>query len=244
MIGGGIASVEMQRVLVVDDDPNVCELVSLYLEREGFSIECVHDGQAALDAFGKNHPDLIVLDLMLPAVDGLEVCRRVRKASETPIIMLTARGDDVDRILGLELGADDYVPKPFNPRELVARVKAVLRRSRAGTDVRTDEQRPLHFNGLMVDPLGRVARLGDQEISLTPKEFDLLWHLAAHPGRTFTRPDLLESVWGYDYYGDERTVDVHIKRLRRKVEPPGHTIRYIHTVWGVGYKFQVDEDPL
>ncbi len=235
---------EMQRVLVVDDDSNVCELVSLYLEREGFAIECVNDGQAALDTLERTSPDLIVLDLMLPGVDGLEVCRRVRKAGETPIIMLTARGDDVDRILGLELGADDYVPKPFNPRELVARVKAVLRRSRGGNETRQEDQRPLQFKGLTLDPMGRVVRMDKEEISLTPKEFDLLWHLAAHSGRTFTRPELLESVWGYDYYGDERTVDVHVKRLRRKIEPPGHSVRYIHTVWGVGYKFQVDEDPL
>lgn len=232
-----------QRVLVVDDDPNVCELVSLYLEREGFNIEAVHDGEAALASFQRTRPDLIVLDLMLPLMDGFEVCRRVRRESETPIIMLTAREDEIDRILGLEMGADDYVPKPFNPRELVARVKAVLRRSRSGQDTPARE-RPLRFGDLFIDPLGRVVRLKDADIPLTPKEFDLLWHLATHSGRTFTRPDLLESVWGYDYYGDERTVDVHIKRLRRKIEPSGSSVRYIHTVWGVGYKFFVDEEPL
>lgn len=235
---------EKERILVVDDDPNVCELVSLYLEREGFHIECVHDGGAALRRAQESRPDLVVLDVMLPSVDGLEVCRQMRKDGDTPIIMLTARGDDVDRILGLELGADDYVPKPFNPRELVARVKAVLRRTRSGTDPKSDELRPLRFKGLLIDPRGRVVQVANKEVPVTPKEFDLLWHLAQHHGRTFTRPELLESVWGYDYYGDERTVDVHIKRLRRKIEPSGHPIRYIHTVWGVGYKFLVDEDPL
>lgn len=233
---------EKQRILVVEDDPNVCELVSLYLNREGYQVHCVSNGEEALRAYRAAPPDLIVLDLMLPGVDGLEVCRQVRKESETPIIMLSARGDDIDRILGLELGADDYVPKPFNPRELVARVKAVLRRSRQSGDGRAGEQRPLQFKGLTIDPLGRVVVVGEQEIQLTPKEFDLLWHMAVHPGRTFTRPELLEAVWGYDYYGDERTVDVHIKRLRQKIEPPGSPVRYIHTVWGVGYKFLVDEE--
>lgn len=233
---------EKQRILVVEDDPNVCELVSLYLNREGYQVDCVGNGEEALRAYRAAPPDLIVLDLMLPGLDGLEVCRQVRKESETPIIMLSARGDDIDRILGLELGADDYVPKPFNPRELVARVKAVLRRSRQSSDGRASEQRPLQFTGLTIDPLGRVVVVGEQEIQLTPKEFDLLWHMAIHPGRTFTRPELLEAVWGYDYFGDERTVDVHIKRLRQKIEPPGSSVRYIHTVWGVGYKFLVDEE--
>lgn len=231
---------EKGRILIVEDDPNVSELVGLYLEREGFAVACVDDGLKALEAIESSPPDLVVLDLMLPGLDGLEVCRRVRRQSDVPIVMLTARGDDIDRILGLELGADDYLPKPFNPRELVARVKAILRRTRSfegkgGESTRTT----LQFPGLEVDFEARVVRVAGKEVSLTPKEFDLLWHLASHPDRTFSRPELLESVWGFDFYGDDRTVDVHVKRLRRKIEPADHPMRYIHTVWGVGYKFRV-----
>lgn len=230
------------RILIVEDDPNVSELVGLYLQREGFAVECVDDGQKALDAIEKSPFDLVVLDLMLPSVDGLEVCRRVRRTSDLPIVMLTARGDDIDRILGLELGADDYLPKPFNPRELVARVKAILRRTRTSEGKGGESSRTaLQVPGLEIDLEARVVRVAGREVSLTPKEFDLLWHLASHPDRTFSRPELLESVWGFDFYGDDRTVDVHVKRLRRKIEPPGHPVRYIVTVWGVGYKFRVSE---
>lgn len=228
-------------ILVVDDDPNVCELVALYLAQEGFRVECIHDGAEALARARLHPPDLIILDLMLPSLDGLEVCRELRKEHQTPIIMLTARGDDVDRILGLEMGADDYVPKPFNPRELTARVKAVLRRTRASEGQQAQERETLRFPGLVIDQTGRVVHVGGREVQLTPKEFDLLWHLASHEERTFTRPQLLEYVWGFEYFGDDRTVDVHIKRLRRKIEPDGHPYRYIQTVWGVGYKFKVEE---
>jgi len=228
-------------ILVVDDDPNVCELVALYLAQEGFRVECIHDGAEALARARSHPPDLIILDLMLPSLDGLEVCRELRKEHQTPIIMLTARGDDVDRILGLEMGADDYVPKPFNPRELTARVKAVLRRTRASDGQQAQERETLRFPGLVIDQTGRVVHVGGREVQLTPKEFDLLWHLASHEERTFTRPQLLEYVWGFEYFGDDRTVDVHIKRLRRKIEPDGHPYRYIQTVWGVGYKFKVEE---
>jgi len=228
-------------ILVVDDDPNVCELVALYLAQEGFRVECIHDGAEALARARSHPPDLIILDLMLPSLDGLEVCRELRKEHQTPIIMLTARGDDVDRILGLEMGADDYVPKPFNPRELTARVKAVLRRTRASEGQQAQERETLRFPGLVIDQTGRVVHVGGREVQLTPKEFDLLWHLASHEERTFTRPQLLEYVWGFEYFGDDRTVDVHIKRLRRKIEPDGHPYRYIQTVWGVGYKFKVEE---
>lgn len=228
-------------ILVVDDDPNVCELVALYLAQEGFRVECIHDGAEALARARSHPPDLIILDLMLPSLDGLEVCRELRKEHQTPIIMLTARGDDVDRILGLEMGADDYVPKPFNPRELTARVKAVLRRTRASEGQQAQERETLRFPGLVIDQTGRVVHVGGREVQLTPKEFDLLWHLASHEERTFTRSQLLEYVWGFEYFGDDRTVDVHIKRLRRKIEPDGHPYRYIQTVWGVGYKFKVEE---
>lgn len=229
---------ERGRILVVDDDLNLCELVSLYLTREGFSVECVHDGEEAVTTALRSPPDLIVLDLMLPGKDGLEVCQEIRKHHDTPLIMLTAKSDDVDRILGLEMGADDYIPKPFNPRELTARVKAVLRRAKS-TDPANGERNSLHFPGLEIDRAGRVVKIGDKEVSLTPKEFDLLWCLAIREERTFTRPELLEYVWGFDYFGDDRTVDVHIKRLRRKIEPDDHPYRYIQTVWGVGYKFKV-----
>ncbi len=228
-----------QRVLVVEDDPNVCELVTLYLEREGLNVECVHDGAEALTHIQTTPPDLIVLDLMLPSVDGLEICRRVRQEQDTPIVMLTARGDEIDRILGLEMGADDYLPKPFNPRELTARVKAVLRRSKPQSN-QSKVHNVLTFRRLKIDQTARVVYVDGEEITLTPKEFDLLWHMASHIDRTFTRPELLESIWGFDFYGDERTVDVHIKRLRRKVERSTNA-RYIHTIWGVGYKFKPEE---
>lgn len=224
------------RILVVEDEPNVSELVSLYLSREGFEVQVAVDGKAALQAFDASHPDLVVLDLLLPEIDGWEVCRQIRSRSQTPIIMLTARTDDLDRILGLEMGADDYVSKPFNPRELVARVRAVLRRVRASQSV--ESQSVLRFPNLEVNRRRRAALVADTEVPLTPKEFDLLWLMASHPGRTFTREELLEHVWGFDYFGDERTIDVHVKRLRRKLEPEELPYRYIHTVWGVGYRLE------
>lgn len=224
----------MERVLVVDDEPNVCELVTLYLRREGFQVECRHDGRSGLEEALSGRYQMLVLDLMLPEMDGWEVCRRVRERSTLPILMLTARDDDMEKILGLELGADDYVTKPFNPREVVARVKAILRRARDGEA----ETESLSFPGLLIDRDQHRVLVADEEVALTPREFDLLWELARSAGRTLTRDQLLERVWGYDFYGDERTVDVHIKRLRRKVEPPELPYRYIHTVWGVGYRFE------
>ena len=226
----------MKRILVVDDEPNVCELVQLYLEKEGYRVYLAHDGQEALDMIFSRTPDLIVLDLMLPEVDGWEVCRRVRKAMSTPIIMLTARGEDVDKILGLELGADDYLTKPFNPRELVARIKAVLRR--AGPE-EPEPARAMWFPGLEIDSLEHKVRLNGKGVTLTPKEFDLLWLMASNQGRAFSRAQLLEQIRGYDFFGDERTIDVHVKRLRQKIEPESHPYRYVQTVWGVGYKFEV-----
>ncbi|HEY8532011.1 MAG TPA: response regulator transcription factor [Limnochorda sp.] len=224
----------MDRVLVVDDDPHVCELVTLYLRQEGFDVTCRHDGHSGLEEALSGRYQILILDLMLPGIDGWEVCRRVRAQSSLPILMLTARDDDMEKILGLELGADDYVTKPFNPREVVARVKAILRRSRDGEA----ERERLAFPGLVIDHDEHRVLLGETPVSLTPREFELLWVLARSAGRTLTRDQLLERVWGYDFYGDERTVDVHIKRLRRKIEPPGAPWRYIHTVWGVGYRFE------
>mgnify|MGYP001954882741 CR=1 FL=1 len=222
--------------MVIDDEPGVCQLCQLYLEREGFQVTWVHRGDEVLEAMERWRPDLLVLDIMLPGMSGWDVCRKIRQQSQIPIIMLTARDEDGDRILGLELGADDYLVKPFNPRELVARVRAVLRRTNAnGAE---PESGPVYRSGpLTVDVERRIVTLDGKEVNLTPKEFELLHCLIRRPKKTYSRTELLELVWGYDYFGDERTIDVHIKRLRRKIEPPDGTHRFIHTVWGVGYRF-------
>ncbi len=228
---------QMQRVLIVDDEPRILEVVQKYLAREGFQVTTAHDGEAALTAFSANNPDLVVLDLMLPKVDGLEVFRRMRSKSAVPVIMLTAKGEETDRVVGLELGADDYVAKPFSPRELVARVKAVLRRAMVGSAVGAGE-RPITHGDLYIDPRARAVEVSAKAVELTSKEFDLLWFLASHPGQVFTRTQLLDQVWGYEFYGDASTVTVHIRRLREKIEPNSADPRYITTVWGVGYKFE------
>ncbi len=222
-------------ILVVDDEPSIREVVSIYLERAGYRVVAVGDGQAALEALEKQTPDLVVLDLMLPTVDGLEITRQLRALGDTPIIMLTARRTEMDRILGLELGADDYVVKPFSPRELVSRVKAVLRRARP---VSAPGERALEFDGLHVDPQTRLVQIAGQETALTAKEFDLLWVLARHPRQVFNREQLLDLVWGLTEYVDPSTVTVHVRRLREKIEADPSQPRYIQTVWGVGYKFE------
>ncbi|MCC7360363.1 MAG: response regulator transcription factor [Anaerolineales bacterium] len=219
-------------ILLVDDEPNIVELARLYLEREGFRVAAVGDGRAALERAAKDEPALMVLDLMLPVLDGYEVCKQVRARSELPIIMLTAHDEDIDKIIGLELGADDYVTKPFNPRELVARVKAILRRS-AGARASQAEAAPLRLADLTLDPSRREVRVGEREVSLRAKEFDLLLALAEHAGRVLTREQLLNLVWGYDFYGQTRTVDVHIAHLRKALA--GGQAR-IETLTGVGYK--------
>ncbi len=229
----------MHKVLVVDDEPQILEVVTRYLAREGFQISMARDGEAALAAFKVNQPDLVVLDLMLPKLDGLEVFRRIRTLSAVPIIMLTAKGEEADRIVGLELGADDYITKPFSPRELVARVKAVLRRVTTGTMLDTGE-RMIVRGTLRIDPRARSVTVDDRPVELTGKEFDLLWFLASHPGQVFKRSQLLDHVWGYEFYGDSSTVTVHIRRLREKIEPDPANPRYLTTVWGVGYKFERD----
>ena len=227
-----------QTVLIADDDAKIRELLELYLTKEGFAVEQAADGAEAILKAQQLKPDLIVLDVMMPVLDGMEVCRQVRKFSRVPVIMLTARVEDDDRILGLELGADDYVGKPFNPRELVARVKAVLRRVQvaeapaAGNDV-------LKFPNLLINRQEYAATAGGNTVQLTAKEMDLLWHMASHPGRVFSREQLLESVWGYEYFGDTRTVDTHIKRIRHKLGVQEDGPWDITTVWGVGYKFEV-----
>ncbi len=226
-----------QKVLVVEDEEHVAELITLYLDKAGYTTEVVADGPEALPAVRRFGPQLVILDLMLPGMDGLEVCRQIRKESRVPIIMLTAKAEEVDRVVGLELGADDYVVKPFSPRELVARVKAVLRRT-GEPEERGDASYRLEVPGLRMDQETHQAWVGETELSLTPMEFKLLWYLAAHPRRVCSREELLERVWGYDSYSDARTVDVHVKRVRGKLEEAGAAAAKIATVWGLGYKFE------
>lgn len=223
------------RVLVVDDEPVVTEVIDRYLRREGFEVSIASDGAQALDVAHGWAPDLIVLDLMLPKVDGLEVCRQLRQESQVPIIILTARGEETDRVVGLELGADDYIVKPFSPRELVARVKTVLRR--VSTASNQSPGGTLRFDTLTLNPQTRKVTLRNAEVHLTAKEFDLLLFLASHPGQVFTREQLMDQVWDYTYAADSSTVTVHIRRLREKVEMDTVKPRYIKTIWGVGYKF-------
>ncbi|MFF2700269.1 response regulator transcription factor [Streptomyces cyaneofuscatus] len=228
------------RVLVVDDDPTVAEVVVGYLHRAGYAVERAGDGPAALERFAAARPDLVVLDLMLPAMDGFEVCRRMRAHGPVPVIMLTARGDEEDRILGLETGADDYVTKPFSPRELVLRVESVLRRAGAGAPA-ADGARPLSGAGLRLDPVARSAFRDGVGLALTLREFDLLAFLLRYPGRAFGREELMREVWGWDF-GDLSTVTVHIRRLRGKVEQDPARPRLIRTVWGVGYRLDLPGD--
>jgi len=218
-------------ILLVDDEPNIIELAKLYLEREGFRTIAVGDGRSAIDRAAKDNPALMVLDLMLPEVDGYEVCRRVRATSDLPIIMVTARDEDIDKIIGLELGADDYMTKPFNPRELVARVKAILRRSERAT--KAESTSPLHLADVTIDPARREVTVAGMAANLRTKEFDLLLTLAEHRGLVLTREQLLDLVWGFDYVGQTRTIDVHIAHLR-KILSGSHVS--IETITGVGYK--------
>lgn len=222
----------LNKVLVIDDDQNVLELVKLYGEREGFTVIGISDGNLTLPVFEREKPDVVVLDIMLPGKDGLTLCRELRAIRMVPIIMLTAKGEEADRVLGLEMGADDYVSKPFSPRELMARIKAVLRRTQT-IDNAMDGQ--LKYPGLDIQADTRRVLINDEDIRVTPREFDLLYYLAQNPRRIFTREELLLAVWGFDYFGDERTVDVHIRRLRKKLAVLSHD--YLTTVWGVGYQF-------
>jgi DNA-binding response OmpR family regulator len=225
------------RVLVVDDDPTVAEVVTGYLDRAGYAVDRADDGPTALARAAAHWPDLVVLDLMLPGMDGLEVCRRIRGHGLVPVIMLTARGDEDDRILGLEVGADDYVTKPFSPRELVLRVESVLRRARPAPDVRL-----LSSAGLRLDPAARRATHDDTELALTLREFDLLAFFLRNPGRAHSREELMREVWGWDF-GDLSTVTVHVRRLRGKIEDDPARPRLIQTVWGVGYRFDPTRTP-
>jgi len=223
------------RILVVEDDATVAEVLTRYLEREGYTVETVADGRLGLERAVDTLPDLVVLDLMLPGMSGLDVCRQLRQAAPIPVIMLTARGEEADRIVGLELGADDYVAKPFSPREVTARVKAVLRR--AGGDVGTGRGPPLAAGAIVADPASREITVGGTAVNLTAREFDLLIFLMRRPRRVFRREDLLEHVWGWTY-GDASTVTVHVRRLREKVEADPSSPRHLVTVWGVGYRFE------
>lgn len=223
------------KILLVDDDANIRQLVNLYLEREGYEVDMAADGNEAVRKFKAAPPNLLLLDLMLPGMDGMQVCREVRKVSNIPVIMLTAKDETFDKVLGLELGADDYIVKPFEPKELIARIKAVLRRYQTAEA----PERELAFPGLTVNISQYTVTYMGRELEMPPKELELLYFLASHPGMVFTREQLLEQVWGYDFFGDSRTVDVHVKRLREKLtggEALGWSIR---TVWGVGYKFEV-----
>ena len=230
-------AMSVQKVLVVDDEDHILELARLYLSREGYQIETVTDGAQALARFGQIKPDLVVLDIMLPNVDGLTICREIRKQSQVPIIMLTARDEVTDKVVGLELGADDYLTKPFHPQELVARAKALVRRAR----LEPDQPKLVRAGRLEVDFERHEVRHGESKLQLRPKEFDLLALLARHPGRVFQRSELLDLVWGYDFPGYTRTVDVHVQQLREKLAAGGVANPTIQTVWGVGYKLEMAE---
>ncbi len=223
-----------KRILVIDDDVNICDLIRLYLEKEGYEVKTIYSGEKAVSGFSEFAPDLVILDLMLPGMDGLDVCRQIRKISSIPVIMLTAKGETFDKVLGLELGADDYVVKPFEPKELVARIKAVLRRY----DSRTGETREVVYPNLVVNITDYTLKINGKEVEMPPKELELLYFLASNPNRVFTRDQLLEQVWGFDFFGDSRTVDVHVKRIRGKLGQSRYNWQ-LKTVWGVGYKFEV-----
>ena len=224
-----------KKILIVDDDINICELLRLYLTKEGFDTVVCNDGETALKIALENTPDLILLDIMLPKLDGWQVCRAIRKESNVPIIMTTAKGETFDKILGLELGADDYATKPFDAKEVVARVKAVLRRSSPDTENNIKE---VKFDKLVINLTNYELIVNGVSVDTPPKELELVYHLASNPNRVYTRDQLLDEVWGFDYYGDSRTVDVHVKRLREKLEGVSNEWS-LKTVWGVGYKFEV-----
>ena len=223
-----------RKILIVDDDLNICELLRLYIEKEGYTTAIANDGEQAVELFNREQPALILLDIMLPKMDGWQVCREIRKASDCPIIMLTAKGEVFDKILGLELGADDYVVKPFEAKEVVARSRAVLRRT-GGSD--EDAVKEVRWDKLVINLTNYELIVDGKQIDTPPKELELLYHLASNPNKVFTRDQLLDQVWGFEYYGDSRTVDVHVKRIREKID--GVSDKWeLRTVWGVGYKFE------
>ena len=225
------------KILVVDDDTNICELLRLYMEKDGYVVAIANDGEEAVRKFSEFNPDIVLLDIMLPKLDGWQVCREIRKVSDKPIIMVTAKGETFDKVLGLELGADDYVVKPFDTKEIMARINAVLRRTATTPE---DEIKQVDYEDLSINLTNYEMKVKGTIISTPPKELELIYHLASNPNRVFTRDQLLDEVWGFDYYGDSRTVDVHVKRLREKLEniSPKWELK---TVWGVGYKFETKD---
>ena len=228
------------KILVVDVDLNICELLKLYLENDGYVVYTANDGKQAVDMFKNKTPDLVLLDIMLPKMDGWQVCREIRKTSGVPIIMLTAKGETFDKVLGLELGADDYVVKPFDTKEVMARVKAVLRRTKGDSEATEDKKKTVIYDNLEINIQNYEMKVKGVPVDTPPKELELIYHFASNPNRVYTRDQLLDEVWGFDYYGDSRTVDVHVKRLREKLE--GVSDKWcLKTVWGVGYKFETKD---
>lgn len=229
----------LDKVLIVDDDKNICDLLRLYLEKEGYSVILSHDGEEAVVKFNALKPDIVLLDVMLPGLDGWQVCREIRKKSNIPILMITAKSDTFDKVLGLELGADDYIVKPFDSKEVIARIKAVVRRT--GQSPAEMEVREVRYDKLSVNMTRYELKVDGKVVDAPPKELELLFYLASNPNRVYTRDQLLDEVWGFEYYGDSRTIDVHIKRLREKLE--GVSDKWeLKTVWGVGYKFETHEE--
>lgn len=228
------------KILVVDDDLHICELLKLYLENENYTVYVANDGQSAVDIFAAKAPDLVLLDIMLPKMDGWQVCREIRKSSSVPIIMLSAKGETFDKVLGLELGADDYVTKPFDAKEVMARVKAVLRRTNGTPSEESNTKKVVTYDNLEINIVNYELKVKGEAVDTPPKELELIYHFASNPNRVYTRDQLLDEVWGFDYYGDSRTVDVHVKRLREKLE--GVSDKWsLKTVWGVGYKFETKD---
>ena len=227
-----------EKILVVDDDTNICELLRLYLTKEGYQVTVANDGEEGLDKFNQVKPDMVLLDVMMPGKDGYEVCRTIRQESAVPIILITARGEDYDKIMGLDIGADDYIVKPFSPSEVMARLRAVLRRI-SRQSVETQSGQILRVSNMEVNLDEYTFCIDGKKIPMTKKEIETMWTLASTPGKVFTRDNLLDSLWGYDYYGDSRTVDSHIKRLRAKLDSVPHPDWTIKTIWGVGYKLEI-----
>ncbi len=225
---------QKEKILIVDDDKNICDLLRMYLEKEGYAVVMEHNGIDAVNTFNTENPDLVLLDIMLPQLDGWQVCREIRKTSEKPIIMLTAKDETFDKVLGLELGADDYVTKPFDTKEIVARIKAVLRRTSA---TKGSDMKEVRYDKLVINLSNYDMKVDGVSVDTPPKELELIYHLASNPDRVFTRDQLLDDVWGFDYYGDSRTVDVHIKRLRDKLKGVSDEWE-LRTIWSVGYKFE------